>query len=99
MDHDRPSDSFGIVMSLGATILELELLRELEVKLDCRALERSFECVLDGDVDFRPVECTVSGVHFPLTGVLFIERLFELLRGDGELIPCLPGKGKLTASA
>jgi hypothetical protein len=79
VDDDRAG---GVV--IGGTVLELEALRELEVELDSGTLEGTFECVADGDVDLGAIESTISGVDFPLPGVLLVKCLFELLEGTGE---------------
>ena len=77
MYHHRAR--FGVVGVLSA-VLEIEPLGQLEVELDGRALERAAEAVSDADVDLRPVESAVARVDLPLSGILLLERLFELLQ-------------------
>jgi hypothetical protein len=67
------------VVSVLAPELEIETLGKLEVELDGGALERAAEAVPDANIDLGAVESTVTRVDLPLAGVLFLQRLFELL--------------------
>ena len=46
-------------------ILEIESHREVKVELNCAALDRTAECVLDLYIDFRPIESTVAFLKVP----------------------------------
>jgi hypothetical protein len=76
MYHHR--SRFRIVGVL-ASELEIETLRQLEVELDGRTLERAAEAVPDADVDLGAVESAVAGIDLPFPGILLFKRLFELL--------------------
>ena len=73
----------GLVRSLfvvvGAAILQVETLRQLEVELDRRALEGSFESILDCDINFWAIEGTIAWIKFPFPGVELVQRLLQLL--------------------
>ena len=61
MHDDGPRRSpIGIIMIFGTAVLELKAFRELEVKLNRGTLERSFQSILDGDVNFRAIESPVA---------------------------------------
>lgn len=77
MDHDRSID-FALIL-VRTTVFQVESLRELEIKLDGGALVGTFESVLDGDVDLGSVECPVTWVDFPLSGLETVEGVAELL--------------------
>lgn len=64
---------------LCGAIFEVEALRQLEIELDGGALERALEGISDGDVNLGSVERSVAGVDLPLSRVLLIECLGELL--------------------
>lgn len=85
MDHDRPIDLAFIFV--WAAVLEIKALRQLEVELDCSALERAFEGIFNGDVDLGAVECSVAGVDLPFAGLEALERFLQLLeRKHGEAV-------------
>jgi hypothetical protein len=72
---------------LGA-VLEVELLGQLEVKLDGGALELTSERIGDGDIDLRTVESAITRVELPLGA----SGLLELVKSLGELsLGALPG--------
>ena len=84
MDHDRARGRLlGGSVIFCSTIFELELFRKLEVELDCCALERSVQRVPDGDVNLGTVESTIGRVEVPLSRVLGVEGLLELLENIG----------------
>lgn len=64
---------------LRRAVFQVEPLRQLEIQLDGRALERAAQRVADGDVDLGPVERTVARVDIPLIWVMLLQRFFELL--------------------
>jgi hypothetical protein len=68
MDDHRPR----LHRLVRRTILQVESLRQLEIELDSRTLERTMQRVFDRDVDLGPVECTVAGVEVPFSGIIFI---------------------------
>jgi len=73
--------------SLGTTVLEVELLRKLEVELDGGALELTLESVRDGDVDLGTVEGTVTRVELPLGTATSNELIKSLGKLSLGLIP------------
>ena len=60
MDHDRV-----LLFALLVNVAQVEPHRQLEVQLDGGALVLPLECVLQSDVDLRPVEGSVTGIQFP----------------------------------
>ena len=52
------------------TVLEVELLRQLEIQLDGGALVLTLECIGDGYVNLGAVESTVTRVELPRRGAL-----------------------------
>lgn len=52
--HDRPRGRLSVLARTG--VLEVEVLRQLEVELDRRNLVLSLKGVRDGNVDLRSVE-------------------------------------------
>lgn len=82
MDDDRPRhDSL-----VRGAIPQVEALRQLEVELDGRTLERPTQRITDSDVNLGPVECAVAGIQLPLAGVVLFERLRELLNGKARIM-------------
>ena len=80
VNDDRARGWFvGILCVLSGAILQVEALRQLEVKLDSGTLERAIQRILDRDINLRTVESAVARVDLPLARVLFIEGLGELL--------------------
>lgn len=77
MDHHRSVD-FALIL-VRTTVFQVESLRELEIELDGGALVGTFESVLDGDVDLGSVECSVTWIDFPLSGLKTIEGVAKLL--------------------
>ena len=78
--QNRPMDNDGALhLLIIRPVLQVEPLRELEVELDRRALERAAEGVANLDVDLGPIERAVSGVELPLAGVELVESLLQLL--------------------
>lgn len=89
MNNDGPRWRLvGVRGLLRGAILQVEALRQLEVELDRRALERAAEGVADLDVDLGAVERAVAGVELPLPRVLGIERLLELVFGLVPRLDC-----------
>lgn len=85
MNHNRARRRLvGIAMVFGRAVLQVELLRKLEVELYSGALEGSIEGVTDLDVDFGTVESAIAWVKFPLTGVCCVECLLQLLLEDSK---------------
>jgi hypothetical protein len=85
--QDRPVDDDGPRHDglVRGAIPQVEALRQLEVQLDRRALERPAQRVTDGNVDLGPVERAVAGIQLPLAGVVLFERLRELLNGNARI--------------
>jgi hypothetical protein len=83
MNHDWSTRSaVGLLLCrlvLRRAVFEIEALGELEVELNRRALEGPFERVLNGDVDFRTIECAVAGVELPPARIVLLEDISELL--------------------
>lgn len=63
-----------------ATVLEVKALRQLEVELYRRALERALERITQRDVNLRAVERAVARVKFPLSRVVLVECTLQLLQ-------------------
>lgn len=82
MNDDRPRRWLvRIDLILSRAVLQVEPLRQLEIELDRSALEGTTKGVSDFDIDLGTVKSTISGVQFPLPGILSVERLRELLEG------------------
>ena len=81
VNHHWPRWGFVWVCHiLRGAVLEVEPLRELEVELDGRALERSTQCVFDVNVDLGTIESTIAWIDSPLARVLLFKGLFQLLK-------------------
>lgn len=79
MNDNRPICLVGVGTFVGGAVLEIEPLRELEVKLNGGTLKGALEGVTDGDVDLGAVESAVTWVELPFTRVLTVESCAQLL--------------------
>ena len=86
MDHDRP-----VALVVGAHVVQVEALRELEVDLDRRHLPRAPDRVACLHRDLRPVERTAARVHHELEAGLGGDDPQHL----GGLVPLLVGADRL----
>ena len=58
--------SFNLLFIFGISLeLQVESNWELEIKLNCTALMRSLQSVINFDVNLRSVECTTTSINFP----------------------------------
>ena len=73
----RPVAGVGGVVSRA--ILEVEALRQLEVELNGRALERPAERIANLDVDLGAVERAVARVQLPRAREVTVQHARELL--------------------
>eukprot|EP01136_Pigoraptor_vietnamica_P037807 Opistho-1_new@106270 len=74
-------DGALLLLRLGAHVRQVEPIRQVEVKLDRRALVRALEGVHDRNVDLGPVERAVLGILLPVRANLLrepVERLGQL---------------------
>ena len=81
VDHDWSCRCLvrSLFIVIRVTILQIESVRELEVKLDSCTLERPLESIRDRNIDFGPVEGPIAGVEFPLPRGVFIKCTLQLL--------------------
>ena len=86
VDDDWPARRLVGGIVFGGTVLQVEAFRQLEVKLDRRALERPAERVADGDVDLGPIERAIARIEVPLAGIPLVECALQLPLG---LVPRL----------
>ena len=78
-DNGPRGRSVGIVVIFSTTVFELEPLRELEVELDGGTLERTLQCVPDGNIDFWTIEGAITCIQLPFAGETAVQHRFQLL--------------------
>lgn len=71
----------GIFVVVRPTILEIESLRKLEVQLYRSTLVRSFESILNGDIDLGTIERAVTRVELPFPRLEALKGVLQLLSG------------------
>jgi hypothetical protein len=80
---------------LGCHVLQLELSGQLEVELNRSALELALQRIRDCDVDFRSVECAITGVQLPCA----TSSSGELVESLGQLALSLVPRGNIAQEA
>jgi hypothetical protein len=70
-----------IILSFVSLELKIESNGQLEVKLNSTALKLSLQCIIDLDINFRTIECAVTGVEFP--------RFAKLIKSISQGALCL----------
>lgn len=81
VNHNRSMNGF-VSAFISGSVLQIEAFGECEIQLDCGALERPAQSILDGDVNLRTVKSTIARVELPCSRVMFFQSLPELLRKD-----------------
>lgn len=79
-DSTVDDDWAGHDRFIGGAVSQVEALWQLEIKLDGSALEGATQSIPNRDINLGAVECAVSWIELPFSGIVFVERLRELLK-------------------